>query len=61
MEPMKRLLSIGLLVLVAACNASQMNQTAPEIVGESWIRANGDNTPVSLDQRWTLVEFFAPT
>ena len=58
---MKRLLAIGLFVLVSACNTSQMNQNAPEIVGASWVRADGDSSPVPVDQGWTLVEFFAPT
>ena len=58
---MKRLFAIGLFVLVAACNTSQMNQSAPEIVGGTWVRAGGDSSPVAVDQRWTLVEFFAPT
>ena len=58
---MYRHLAIGMLVLASACNASQMDQPAPEISGQSWVRADGDSTPSEIDQRWTLVEFFAPT
>ena len=61
MRGMNRLIAIGMLVLAAGCNASQMDQTAPEIVGNSWFGAEGKSEAPILNERWTLVEFFAPT
>ena len=65
---MKPLITIGALALaivcsstLIACNTSQMDQKAPDIVSNAWIGADGEMEAPTLDERWTLVEFFAPT
>lgn len=59
---MKRLL-FGLLVAasaLAACNASLVEEKAPELVSTSWVLPGAAAKP-DLDESWRLYAFFLPT
>ena len=58
---MKRLLIPALVVsALAACNASLVEELAPELVSTAWVLPEAAAQP-DLDESWRVYAFFVPT
>ena len=58
---MKELLAPALLAgVLAACNASLIDQPAPELVSTAWVLPAAAAQP-DLEESWRVYAFFLPT